>query len=1321
AVVAMTAGSVSAPLIIPIIHLQTHRAKNHIDTSTPVSIQSDTPGALIFYTLDSSKPGVVQRGPAGSSRKYSEPILLPAGRVAVRAAAVTSDGRQSSTVTKVFLVELVDSNNRKESDENFLHSDQQRPSEGTSWSVRNSAAPLLRPPGAPSSLNKEPSMMGNGFPHSGTRFLNSRLGSPSTAAQAGSSQRSQSVNPGMLKQLSSTQTTQIHRETNFLRCSQCLSLRPSDPLALFCAWCGAAVPPLPEQRLPPAERGQMVCCVFCNSLLPVNTHTCLICEASVHQQLQPQSSLTLQGCCFGVGVVVVVGGVQSGIMPVVSSQEELEKLTRRHAVKVLPQAGCSVEEVGSAVGEVVGFESVKSASRMNSAVVIFLDEVVKVERYNRNVTKQITRSLQDLETEVQHLLSCTGDQGHVETLKSKKAAIANLLGITAQGALVRSRFMNASMLDSPSKFFFSLESRNGQRKVIHCLRSDNGSSLTETTEIRRYATGFYRDLFKTELVEDPELDSTFLSGLPQVGDSSDSLLSADLTLDELHVALMSLANGKAPGIDGIPVEFYKGFLLAGGGLAVVDPPSNLLSRVQAILVDFFWDRLHWLPQAVLFLPKEEGGQGLVHLASRCAAFRLQFIPEAAVRTTGSGVETSGSADPASSMWKLLWRQRVQERRMLGEYSRGLTAPCSGDPFPSLIICPSSNQQGEVNLKEAKGKVLSVLMVRCLNRQKLQHRSLLPWRAHLSLGEEVRPEWRSLYKPPLSKRVADLQWRLLHGILAVNAFISVLNPAVPNTCPFCEAVETVFHCFTECHRLIPLFYHVGLVCSGRQERFFLSEPSFLVLRYNKTQKDKCQMMNFILGQSKVYGGDHLVCVCCGSGNPPHVSRCLTCESRLQPVCVGDSAPSVPSADSRMSRCSRCKRMNHSDARYCDWCGSKPGHAVSCVICWQCGASGHPYALHCAACGVFLEAPAPPTSCSDTTRPEGGVATTQSFEQASALTSHDATWQATPSSGTSTVKLATPTAERSSQTVGLYFPSATELHRKEQQRALQLSRQQVTRDCLPLLTAISPGRGYWRKQVDHVCAHLRSYAQNNAPFRALLGEPRLGRMVSAVIQEDRYEVSVTISFMSAGRGEKQVSVCVFTDDPAGGSVGAAGRTETLSSVTERSADSSLRSDRSTAAMTPKPLRIPKPPVKDVQLLKELGPGRGQVAVIQQLLDQGADPSCCGSDGRHALAVAVVNGHHDVLPVLLQRGADVDQQSGQMKNSALHEAAALGSEGLQSARVLLSCKASVRRRNSGGQTAYDVAVKSDCDNMVSLLAAQTGLDLLSRLGKPKETKTS
>ncbi len=60
-------------------------------------------------------------------------------------------------------------------------------------------------------------------------------------------------------------------------------------------------------------------------------------------------------------------------------------------------------------------------------------------------------------------------------------------------------------------------------------------------------------------------------------------------------------------------------------LACIDPPPKLLAEVQALLVDFFGDKLHWVTQSILFLSKEEGGQGLVNLQSRTAAFRLQFI------------------------------------------------------------------------------------------------------------------------------------------------------------------------------------------------------------------------------------------------------------------------------------------------------------------------------------------------------------------------------------------------------------------------------------------------------------------------------------------------------------------------------------------------------------------------------------------------------------------------------------------------------------------------------------------------------------------------
>lgn len=89
--------------------------------------------------------------------------------------------------------------------------------------------------------------------------------------------------------------------------------------------------------------------------------------------------------------------------------------------------------------------------------------------------------------------------------------------------------------------------------------------------------------------------------------------------------------------------------------------------------------------------------------------------------------------------------------------------------------------------------------------------------------------------------------------------------------------------------------------------------------------------------------------------------------------------------------------------------------------------------------------------------------------------------------------------------------------------------------------NPILGYWRKQVDHMCAHLKAHAQNEAEFRALIGEPKMGKvgfiilsflylfqekkdwyscrklilifvaqLLTSTVQEDGYELSVTLTF-------------------------------------------------------------------------------------------------------------------------------------------------------------------------------------------------------------------
>ena len=53
---------------------------------------------------------------------------------------------------------------------------------------------------------------------------------------------------------------------------------------------------------------------------------------------------------------------------------EFENLTRRHGVKVVSDA--TVEVCSLAIGEIVGYDDIKSASRMNNGIVLFLSRLL---------------------------------------------------------------------------------------------------------------------------------------------------------------------------------------------------------------------------------------------------------------------------------------------------------------------------------------------------------------------------------------------------------------------------------------------------------------------------------------------------------------------------------------------------------------------------------------------------------------------------------------------------------------------------------------------------------------------------------------------------------------------------------------------------------------------------------------------------------------------------------------------------------------------------------------------------------------------------------
>ena len=128
-----------------------------------------------------------------------------------------------------------------------------------------------------------------------------------------------------------------------------------------------------------------------------------------------------------------------------------------------------------------------------------------------------------------------------------------------KGAQVRARARWIEEGETSSSYFFRLEKKRGSDRWIAAVRNDDGQIVASPEGLCSSFSAFYSSLFTaepTDTVARESLLSHIESSLPPAqSESCEGLLS----VEECYEALSGMAKRKAPGLDGLPAEFYLKF------------------------------------------------------------------------------------------------------------------------------------------------------------------------------------------------------------------------------------------------------------------------------------------------------------------------------------------------------------------------------------------------------------------------------------------------------------------------------------------------------------------------------------------------------------------------------------------------------------------------------------------------------------------------------------------------------------------------------------------------------------------------------------------
>ena len=142
-------------------------------------------------------------------------------------------------------------------------------------------------------------------------------------------------------------------------------------------------------------------------------------------------------------------------------------------------------------------------------------------------------------------------QNHLDHIFEKKS----------YAAFIRSRCKWIEEGEKSSSYFLNVEKKRQIHNSIYKLSDEKGNCYTHNKDILDHCTDYYSELYKTRNPKRSSINEYLskITNLPTLSHDSQEQCEGKITSSECQKAIKLMNNNKAPGSDGLTIEFYKTF------------------------------------------------------------------------------------------------------------------------------------------------------------------------------------------------------------------------------------------------------------------------------------------------------------------------------------------------------------------------------------------------------------------------------------------------------------------------------------------------------------------------------------------------------------------------------------------------------------------------------------------------------------------------------------------------------------------------------------------------------------------------------------------